>query len=88
MNFLLIKELCEIALNHPETESNIAVMISDLVLDKCQLSPYEIQAGITEGKIACIKQYKNRTQQSLTQCKVDVENFFKLHSLRFKNHPA
>lgn len=88
MNFLLIKELCEIALNHPTTKSYIESMIKDLALDEYQLSPSEIQSGVTEGKIACIKKYKKRTQKSLTQCKVDVEHFFKLHNLRFKNHPA
>jgi hypothetical protein len=48
------------------------------------LTPAEVITGATRGKLDAVKDYKNRTGQSLLYSKQTVEKFFEGHGLRFR----
>lgn len=50
-----------------------------------ELTHEEIEAARFQGKIACIKLYRDRTNKSLRDCKNDVENFMSNSGFSFYN---
>jgi hypothetical protein len=51
-----------------------------------ELSPAEIVAGASVGKLEAVKVFKNRTGRPLMECKKTVERFFERHGLQFKGY--
>lgn len=50
------------------------------------LTPEEVRAGQFEGKIACIKLHRSRTQCGLKESKDAVENYFARNRIDFRNY--
>lgn len=48
-----------------------------------ELTAYEIDLGVKQGKVAAIKEYRSRTCSSLLEAKNAVENYFSRNGLRF-----
>lgn len=48
-----------------------------------ELTDYEIDLGVKQGKVAAIKEYRSRTSASLLDSKNAVENYFSRNGLRF-----
>lgn len=51
---------------------------------KSSLTMSEINLGLYQGKITCIKAYRNRTGKSLFESKQEVEKYFRENGLTFK----
>lgn len=48
-----------------------------------ELSTEEIRIGLNQGKLACVKAYKDRTNESLLDSKHTVEKYFERNNMKF-----
>lgn len=60
------------------------ILFTDITSPFNQLTKEEIRLGVGDGKIACIKAYKERTSTGLREAKETVEKYFTDNNLMFR----
>ena len=78
---LLVKEYLRLA-----AQRELKVAMSGSPIDAHDLTGLEIRLGEDRGKIAAIKEYRNRTGSSLLDSKNAVEAYFSRHFLNFRSY--
>lgn len=63
----------------------MASLFEDITNPFNQLTKEEIQLGVSDGKIACLKAYKERTQRGLKESKDAIEKYFTDNNLMFRH---
>ena len=48
-----------------------------------ELTDNEVWIGENNGKVSCIREYRNRTEKGIGESKQDVENYFRNRNLTF-----
>ena len=66
-------------------KQNAFVIVQNLLNNSSiGLTQEEINAGVWNGKLSCVKMYKERVGKGLMDCKKDVETYFETNKLQFK----
>ncbi len=85
VNINLIRDIANMIESYPKYEKHFLSILQEVLEndDVNRLTNTEVDMGEREGKIACIKMYKNRTGCSLVDAKNFVEKYFHENDLQF-----
>jgi hypothetical protein len=85
MNTEAIRKLLDVSDLVPHLRPKIAELIMSLCKSHIViLNAEEVYAGTNNGKLDCVRLYKNRTGLSLIESKRDCEQFFQDNKLLFR----
>lgn len=85
--FECVTDLSQLGIRYPFLSKEIARLISHVISTSDTLTSHEIQLGIYEGKLECVKAFRERTNlTSLIECKRVCEKYFADNGLQFKQY--